>query len=90
MAHGSDVKGDGPHIHLYSLVLEPLREGLNKGWDGVGGEGCMVCSGPSGTQASSLSPCPSVYLDAVPYALLGVPFAILSLTSGFWKLFLPS
>lgn len=37
MTYASDVKGDGPCLHLYSLLLEPLREGLNKGWDGVGG-----------------------------------------------------
>lgn len=37
MAYASDVKEDGPCLHLYSLLLEPLREELNKGWDGVGG-----------------------------------------------------
>lgn len=37
MAYASDVKGDGPGLHLYFLFLEPLREELNKDWDGVGG-----------------------------------------------------
>ena len=40
MVYASDGKGDGHHINLYSLLLEPLREGLNKGWDGIGREGC--------------------------------------------------
>lgn len=37
VAHTSGVKGGGPSLHLYSLLLEPLREELNKYWDGVEG-----------------------------------------------------
>lgn len=37
MAYASDVKGDGSCLHLCSLLLAPLREGLNECWDGVGG-----------------------------------------------------
>lgn len=35
MAHASDVKGGGPCPHLYSLLLQPTGEGLNKFWDRV-------------------------------------------------------